>query len=121
MMCFIYSIKHKASNKQYIGKTCNAAKRWQQHRRLYCKGCPYIHAALKKYGSDALSLALYKNVILRKSMLLKGATSTIFKLWLQMDTTLLVVETEALTTRTLRPKLQLQTEGVSFRWQAEPR
>lgn len=52
-MPFVYKIQHKETGKLYIGKTDNPAKRWQQHSRLHCKGCPYIHAALRKHGADA--------------------------------------------------------------------
>lgn len=53
--CVVYTVTHIESRRVYIGFTSqDIGVRWSAHRTKCTKGeCPYFHAALQKYGSNA--------------------------------------------------------------------
>ena len=54
MQEYIYRIKHKHSDKSYVGRTKDYEKRWRQHYKKRPKSkISYIHNALRKHGRDA--------------------------------------------------------------------
>lgn len=56
---FIYKVTNKMNGKVYIGKTVRSVDdRWAQHVS-FAKiggGCPYLGAAIRKYGSEAFEI-----------------------------------------------------------------
>jgi len=56
---FIYKVTNKLNGKVYIGKTVRPVDvRWAQHL-WFAKmggGCPYLGAAIRKYGSEAFEV-----------------------------------------------------------------
>src|SRR5271156_1859401 len=52
---FVYLITNIINGKCYVGQTVNSLEfRWRQHQRQ--EGCPYLHAAIKKYGVENFSI-----------------------------------------------------------------
>jgi group I intron endonuclease len=60
----IYKIVNKITNKSYIGKSNNVAKRWQQHKTFpFSKGknrnqCLKLYRAIRKYGVDNFDFSI---------------------------------------------------------------
>ena len=58
-VCGIYSIKHIASGKEYIGSSINIKTRANKHRQLLVRGAhhsPYLQRVFDKHGQDALTI-----------------------------------------------------------------
>jgi group I intron endonuclease len=56
---FIYKVTNKKNGKVYIGKTVRPVDvRWAQHLSFakMSGGCPYLGAAIRKYGSEAFEV-----------------------------------------------------------------
>lgn len=69
----IYRIVCTLTGKQYLGSTCNIARRWSEHRRQLRKGThhsPLLQNAWNKYGSDAFQFeALWRVRAVRECLL----------------------------------------------------
>lgn len=49
----IYGLRHKTTNKWYIGQSRNIYFRWNYYRKLNCVGQTKLYRALKKHGYDS--------------------------------------------------------------------
>lgn len=60
-MWFVYSATCRVTERVYIGKTNNIAKRWSDHLGLARKrSTTYFHAAIRKYGHDAFEWCAFE-------------------------------------------------------------
>jgi group I intron endonuclease len=54
--CGVYCLTNKLSGRQYVGKSVDIRKRWENHRNPASrKPTSAIHSALRKYGPDAFA------------------------------------------------------------------